>query len=556
MKLPQLLAVLALAAGLGLAGAGRAARVRAEPAAPPASPAGEALFLHGVLRSGAALVANRADAEPMSGEQAACVNCHQRSGLGTKEARIVIPPITARFLFGPRSNGVDDLHLPYIPGARLDRSPYTEQTLARALREGVDADGRQLSYLMPRFDLTDEDIHALVAHLRTLDAVRVPGVSSAELHFATIITPDADPVRRKAVLDVLQHFFEERERSVRGETAQTMTTSGRTSFAKRMFKVNRRWVLHVWELTGPASGWTDQLRQKFAAEPVFAVLSGVGGHDWSPVATFCEQQPVPCLFPNIDQPPADGDHQFHSLYFSRGVLLEADLIAAAAAPADASPARIHQVYRLGDVGEAAAKAAASQWQARGVAVTHRAIAAKAPPAAVAAALREIGDSAPVVLWLRPADLAALEKVAPPAGPLYISGLMAGLDAAPLPVAWRSRAHLAYPVDLPERRRVRVDYALGWFRIRQIPVIAEQAQADTYLACGLVSETLKHMVDAFIPDYLIESLQETVEHRIVTGYYPHLTLGPNQRFASKGGYLLHFDPSGAGKWLPDGDWTTP
>jgi hypothetical protein len=115
--------------------------------------------------------------------------------------------------------------------------------------------------------------------------------------------------------------------------------------------------------------------------------------------------------------------------------------------------------------------------------------------------------------------------------------------------------MAYPVDLPERRRVRLDYALGWFRIRKIPVVAEQVQVDTYLACGLLSETLKHMVDAFIPDYLVERLEDTVEHRIVTGYYPRLTLGPHQRFASKGGFLVHFE-AGSQRLIPDGGWMTP
>ena len=134
--------------------------------------------------------------------------------------------------------------------------------------------------------------------------------------------------------------------------------------------------------------------------------------------------------------------------------------------------------------------------------------------------------------------------------------MGGLDATPLPASWRGQAHLAYPFDLSERRRVRVDFALGWFRIRQVPVVAEQVQVDTYLACSLLSETLKHMVDAFIPDYLIESLQDTVEHRIITGYYPHLTLGPHQRFASKGGFLVHLDGTGKPRLIPDGEWITP
>jgi hypothetical protein len=48
----------------------------------------------------------------------------------------------------------------------------------------------------------------------------------------------------------------------------------------------------------------------------------------------------------------------------------------------------------------------------------------------------------------------------------------------------------------------------------------------------------------------------LEHRIITGYYPRLTLAPGQRFASKGGYMVHFaEPTGA-KLMADGDWIVP
>jgi cytochrome c len=63
------------------------------------SPVGEAIYLKGVLGSGAPLTATRAGAEPVTGEQAACVNCHRRSGLGSQEARSSFPPITGQFCF-------------------------------------------------------------------------------------------------------------------------------------------------------------------------------------------------------------------------------------------------------------------------------------------------------------------------------------------------------------------------------------------------------------------------------------------------------------------------
>jgi len=77
------------------------------------------------------------------------------------------------------------------------------------------------------------------------------------------------------------------------------------------------------------------------------------------------------------------------------------------------------------------------------------------------------------------------------------------------------------------------------------VVDQKVQADTYLACGLVSETINHIVDAFVRDYLIERVEMALDHRVLTGYYPRLTLAPGQRFASKGGYIERFtDPQGS------------
>jgi hypothetical protein len=531
------------------------AKPRVAQSDPAKSPVGQAIYLEGVLGSGAPLAAARTGAEPVTGQHAACVNCHRRSGLGSQELRSSFPPITGQFLFHPLAGGGE---LPFIPGARLKRTPYTDFSLARAIREGVDSDGRQLSYLMPRFALDGADMAALIAHLRSLDRNKVPGVSMSELHFATIITPDADPVKRAGMMDVLEHFFQDRNAAPRGASGQQMITSGTTDSVRSMFKVNRRWVLHVWELTGPAATWPEQLDRKFADTPVFAVISGIAGKNWVPVTEFCERREVPCLFPNVEEPPANADRNFHTLYFTRGVLLEADLIAAGIQnePAGGNLKRVRLVYRAGDIGEAAAASLAAQLQARGVGVVTRVVPHGAPGRAVAEAVRDPSSASAMVLWLRPADLAALEGTPAPPSPVYFSGVMGGLDAAPLPSGWRDHAHMAYPVDLPERRRVRLDYALGWFRIRKIPVVAEQVQADTYLACGLLSETVKHMVDAFIPDYLIERLEDTIEHRVVTGYYPRLTLGPYQRFASKGGFLVHYASTGAQRLVPDGDWMTP
>ncbi len=511
---------------------------------------GEALYRRGVLGSGAVLQASREAGSQVQGADAACVNCHQRSGLGTVEGRVKIPPITGRYLFQPRVNST----LPYVESIRANRDPYTEATLARAIREGIDADGKPLSYLMPRYALDDMDMQALIAYLKSLDPHHVPGVSDTVLHFATIVTPDADRVKSRGMLDVIEHYFADKNAFNTAPTRR-IRASGRTISSETMFMVHRRYELHEWKLAGPPSGWREQLKQHMAGEPVLAVVSGIGGAHWEPVHDFCEQQHVPCLFPNVEVPiEAPGD--FYSLYLSRGVLLEAQLIAEQLTQAGEGRLSVHQVYRSGDSGEAAAHALAAALQPRGIAVRERALAASAQGSDVARAVRDAGAADVLVLWLRPDDIAALPEAPARPNKVYMSGLMAGLERAPLPASWRGRTQITYPVDLPDRRVVRVDYPLGWFRIQRIPVVAEKVQVDTYLACGLLAENLSHMVDTFVPEYLIERMQEMLEHRVLTGYYPHLTLATNQHFASKGAFWVHFtEPSGI-RLSADSDWLVP
>jgi hypothetical protein len=307
-------------------------------------------------------------------------------------------------------------------------------------------------------------------------------------------------------------------------------------------------------LTGPERTWQDQLKRYMAAQPVFAVVSGVGGKTWQPVHEFCELEAVPCLFPNVEV-PANTNGGFYSVYFSKGVLLEADLIANAIGNAadGKSIKTVQQVYRAGDNGEAAANALAAALKRYETTVSTRVLAAGEE---VGAAAEAMANADAAVLWLRPNDIAALPNAKAVPATVFISGLMGGLERSPLPSNWRDRARVAYPFDLPEKRRYRVDFAFGWFTIKKIAVVADQVQADTFLACGLLAETVGHMVDTFVPEYLIERMQDMIERRIVTGYYPRLTLASGQPFASKGGYLVRFaEPEGT-RVIAMGKWITP
>jgi hypothetical protein len=100
------------------------------------------------------------------------------------------------------------------------------------------------------------------------------------------------------------------------------------------------------------------------------------------------------------------------------------------------------------------------------------------------------------------------------------------------------------------------FPLVWFKIRHIEVVDERIQSDTYLACGILADVLSLMLDNFVRDHLLERLETMLSARTRNAYYPRLGLGPGQRFASKGGYLVRFADAQAPRVVADSAWIVP
>lgn len=88
----------------------------------------------------------------------ACRNCHRRDGEGGGEGDA--PPITWQALTQPTE----------------ERPAYDTRAFARALSTGKAPGGRDLSRLMPRYDLDEEVVAKLIAHLTRLPAEQRAGV--------------------------------------------------------------------------------------------------------------------------------------------------------------------------------------------------------------------------------------------------------------------------------------------------------------------------------------------------------------------------------------------
>jgi cytochrome c553 len=513
---------------------------------------GRRLYRAGILASGQPVEATVQPGLPLRGADAACVNCHRRSGFGANEGYTTVRPITAPYLFEP-----DNVYQKRIQ-RNIGRAPdapiaYDDASLLRTLRDGISPVGQALAGMMPRYRLDDADGRNLAAYLRTLSAEDSPGVDATTLHFATIIDESTDPDRQRAMLDVLEAFFKDKNAGTRRENKRTAHT---TWSMERIFKAYRTWKLHVWTLRGAPETWRSQLEAHYRAQPVFAVLGGIGDGDWQPVHAFCQATELPCLFPNIPS-AANAQEEFYSIYFSRGLELEADVIAAHLAGAPAGP--IVQVYRADDD---TARAAAGRL-ARALPPGRRGDLREQvlKPGAQADAGFWTSTLSPdrpatLVAWLKQPDLAALGTLEPAAlpGRVYLSANLAGTSPPAAPTL--PGFYLAYPYDLPERLDARLLRTRAWLRGKGIPARDEALQANTLFAVNQAGEAIMHMVNNFSREYFIELIEHSVENSPLPSAYPKLSLGPDQRYASKGGYILRFDP-GAGPVLSTASaWIVP
>ncbi len=122
---------------------------------------GRSVFADGQGRDGRAVIGRVAGGTvPMRGGAVACANCHGSSGAGGSEGWVEAPDIRWFALskpYGARRAG----------GAA--RPPYDRVQFARMLRSGKAVDGIELDPAMPRFDLADDEVDALIDYLSLLN---------------------------------------------------------------------------------------------------------------------------------------------------------------------------------------------------------------------------------------------------------------------------------------------------------------------------------------------------------------------------------------------------
>ena len=508
-----------------------------------------------------------------------CAGCHLRSGMGAVEGSVLSLPITGKALFSPLHAGHFNRGLPSLfqgmqQGIKMSipwfkpvvsgRPAYTEQTLADALRKGIDPSGRKLSSPMPAYPLTDEEAKILILYLRHLSVEPSPGVTDISLNFATIVTEGVSREDREAMLIPLRAFIQ-----IKNSRADVMRARRRV--AEFMDESSRQLSLDVWELKGAPETWQAQLQDYYRKKPVFSLLGGIAAGEWTPIHQFCEQRGIPCVLPVTDFPVLS-DKDWYTLYFSKGLNQEAGAVAEYLdeLPGFASDTPIVQVFRINREGDALSSGFQRTWLKAGGSLLINITVREGQVIGESFWQRLMADhpGAVFILWLPAKDLDGIEELAKgktKPRSVFLSSTLLKEKLSVLPESIRDFTYLTYPYRLPEEAKelpqpspmgqMNVPVSVeAWLKARSLRSANISLSSRTFFLTQLLSQVLLHMEGNFSRDYFLD-LFDMLADQTTSADYPRLIFGPGQRYAAGGCYIVQLSNDKIPALIKKNEWST-
>jgi hypothetical protein len=224
--------------------------------------------------------------------------------------------------------------------------------------------------------------------------------------------------------------------------------------------------------------------------------------------------------------------------------------------AERSAAPIVQVYRREPRGMTAAAALRSALAIRGITAVRDAVIERDDDLArVTGQVPGDEPGASLVLWLEDRDLPPIAELAG-AGRIYLSTTLVGALPRALPEGFENRVYAVHPYHLPQDAASRLRAMESWLRSKGVALSDERVQANTFFTVNLVAQALKHLRSNFHRDYFLQRIEHIFDTMVTPAAYPRASLGPNQRYASKGGYILRLTQGPNGELTPVGEWIVP
>ncbi|MGA9773521.1 MAG: ABC transporter substrate-binding protein [Blastocatellia bacterium] len=446
-----------------------------------------------------------------------CANCHGLRGEGSSEGGLQPPSLIWNKLSSPGQSAL----------TRLDRSPYNETTLARAITAGINSNGGKLHPGMPHYKMTGEQIADLIAYLKKIgkESDMDPGLSDEVIKVGAALPMTGSLARiGEDVKQALGAYFAEinRQGGIYG----------------------RKFELVVADSRGDSAGTVEATRQLVERDGVFALVGSFEPTASEATNEFLKQREVPLIGPvtlSPRQPAVPNPYVFYLLpSFADQSRSLAEFVGAGEMRANKPAPRLAVVFAENELDQDAVSGLKMQAKIHSMeVVTEQSY--KTGQFSPSALSKPLVDKKPDYIFFFGggdefvAFASEMERVKLDAG-LLSSAVMVGRAAFNLPPAIAAKTYLSYSVSLPDRD----DFAefISVMQKSGVQLRSAAFQAVAFAAAKIFVEAARSSTRQLSRASLIGSLEQF--HNYATGVIAPITFGPNRRTGASGSYIVKID----------------
>lgn len=446
----------------------------------------------------------------------ACSNCHGQDGKGKPEGGVVPSDITW-----------DALTRPYTVTHSSGRTHprYTERLFVRAVCLGVDPAGNKLHVAMPRFQMSREDINALVAYLKRLGKEVDPGLSDSTIKLGTVL-PTTGPLAEA------------------GQAIKAVLIACVDEINKQGGIYDRKIELSIAELGRSPAESTMNVERLIKEERPFALVAALTAGAEKEIVDACEKNQVPLIGPLTEFAETGYPANRQTFYLLSGVEQQARaLIDYSRRTLKGHNSRLAILYSREAVGARIVEAIQRYCRQSGQEATITVDGQSEGFGSASLAQKVKSADADLTLLLASGrEARLLAKAAENTGwrpILLIPGSLATSDLLDLGGGFENRVFVALP-SLPSDQT-----QAGTLEYRaladsyHLPSAEISSQISALCSIKVLAQGLKLVGRSLTRAKLVTALEGL--NNFDTGLMPRIGFGPDRRIGALGAYIVTLDP---------------
>jgi len=512
---------------LALSGGGWS-RVSAQDPLTPQQRRGKQIYLQGTSPSGKEILAYIGDASlEVPGSAMACANCHGLDGQGKPEGGVIPSNLTWEVLTKPYGS---------IHADGRKHPPYTARALEQAIRRGTDPGGSQLLNVMPRYDMSREDLADLIVYLERLGKDRDPGITESKIVIGTVVPANG------ALADL-------------GQAIKAVNTAFFAELNNQGGIYNRRIDLKIIETGDTPTATRANVERLLQDSQVFAMSGAFVAGSEKEILPLVAEREVPLIGPFTLYPQTGFPLNRQVFYLLSGIETQARaLIDFAGRNNELKAADLVVIHPKSETNTRLFEAISEQSKKAGLNAPQ---AYEYPPGKL-----DVGASRKLcarrdcdaVFFLGGTDEAQFfMQEAEKLGwfPwLFLTSSAGGAGIFAAPPGFTGKIFLSFPTTPADQNAEAIKEFRALAEKYKLPANHLAAQISVYSAARILVEALKRAGKDLSREKLIQALEGLYEYP--TGLSPRITFGPNRRVGANGAYIVTIDLKEK-QYLPASGW---